>query len=133
MLLAHLWYSGKGDIRSLPPTEEAFKLHVYRAFYQLSLYKRSHLADPLLPVLTQFGRKILNEKLLPIMTEKGSKPPSIKNVYCTCKTSKCLKACPCLKASVPCVLSCFCIGAPGKCGWVAAPQKESSDDEGLLN
>ena len=92
MLRAHLWSSGKGDIRSLPPTEDAFKLHVYRALYQLSLYKRSHLADAHLPVPTKFGRKILVGKLLPIMMEKASKPPSIKNVYCKCKTSKCLKA-----------------------------------------
>ena len=60
VLRAHLWSSGKGDIRSLSPTEDAFKLHMFRALYQLSLYKRSHLADPLLPVPTQFGRKILN-------------------------------------------------------------------------
>ena len=56
VLRAHLWSSGKGDLRSLPPTEDAFKLHVSRALYQLSLYKRAHLADPLLPVPTEFGR-----------------------------------------------------------------------------
>ena len=47
VLRAHLWSSGKGDLRSLPPTEDAFKLHVSRALYQLCLYKRAHLADPL--------------------------------------------------------------------------------------
>ena len=118
VLRAHLWSSGKGDLRSLPPTEDAFRLHVSRALYQLSLYKRAHLADPLLPVPTQFGRKQSDGKLLPIMVEKASKPPSTNNVYCKCKKSKCLKACPCSKASVPCVLGCFCIGAPGKCGRV---------------
>ena len=78
LLHAHLWSSGKGDIRLLPPTEDVFKPHVFRALYQLSLYKRSHLADPHLPVPTQFGRKILDGKLLPIMMENASKPPSIK-------------------------------------------------------
>ena len=56
VLRAHLWSSGKGEIRSLPPTEDAFKLYVFRALYQLSLYKRAHLADPILPLLTQFGK-----------------------------------------------------------------------------
>ena len=78
LLRAHLWSSGKGDIRSLPPTEDAFNLHMFRALYQLSLYKISHLADPHLPVPTQFGRKVLDGKLRPIMMEKASKPPSIK-------------------------------------------------------
>ena len=131
VLRAHFWSSGKGDLRSLPPTEDAFRLHVARALYQLSLYKRAHLADPLLPVPTQFGRKQLDGKLLPIMMEKASKPPSTKKVYCKCKKSKCLKACPCSKASVPCVLGCFCIGAQGKCGRVEVRIEESSDDEGL--
>ena len=95
LLRAHIWSSGhsssgKGNIRSLPPTEDAFKLHMFRALYQLSLYIISHLADPNLPVPTQFGWKILDGKLLPIMMEKASKPHSIKNVYCKCKTSKCL-------------------------------------------
>ena len=127
----NLWSSGKGDIRSLPPTEDAFKLHVFHALYQLSLYKRTPLADPLLPLPTQFGRKILDGKLLPIMMEKASKHPSIKNVYCKCKTSKCLKQSPILKASLSCVLGCFCIGVPGKYGRVAVPHEESSDDEGF--
>ena len=80
----YLWSTGKGNIRSLPPTEDTFNLHVFSALYQLSLYKRTHLADPLLPLPTQFGRKILVGILLPIMMEKASKPPSIKNVYCNC-------------------------------------------------
>ena len=63
--------------------------------------------------------------------EKASNPPSIKNVYCKCKTFKYLKVCHCFKASVPCALVCFCIGAPGKCGRVPLPYEESSNDEGL--
>ena len=132
VLRAHLWSSGKGDLRSLPPMEDAFKLHASRALYQLSQYKRAHLADPLLPVPTEFGRKQLNGNLLPVMMERAPKPASTKNVYCKCKKSKCLKACPCFKASVPCGLGCFCIGAPGKCGRVAVCIEESSGDEGLV-
>ena len=70
--------------------------------------------------------------MLPVMMERAPKPASIKNVYCKCRKSKCLKACPCFKASVSCVLGCFCIGAPGKCGRVAVCIEESSGDEGLI-
>ena len=67
--------SGKGDLRSLPLTEDAFKL-------------RANLADPLLPVPTEFGRKQLNGKLLPVMMKSAPKPASTKNVYCKCKKIK---------------------------------------------
>ena len=80
VLRAHLWSSGKGDLRSLPPTEDAFRLHVSRALYQLLLYKRAYLPDPSMPIPTQFGRKLLDGKLIPIMMEKDSKHVSIKNV-----------------------------------------------------
>lgn len=131
VLRAHLWSSGKSDLRSLPPTEDAFRLHVERALYQLALYKQAQLANPLLPPTTHFGRQIMNNKLLPVMMKKAPKPDFIKTVYCKCKKSKCLKACTCFKASVPCVVGCLCTGAKGKCGRATTALDDSSSDEEL--
>ena len=78
VLRAHLWSSGKGHFRSLPPTEDALRLHVSLGLYQLLLYKRAYFPDPSIPIPIQFSRKLLNGKLIPIMTEKDSKPVSIK-------------------------------------------------------
>ena len=126
VLRAHLWSSHEGDLRSLPPTEDAFRQHVLRALYQLALYKRAHLSEPLLPSPATFGRKVVNGHLVPIMMLSSPKPESIKALSCKCKRSKCLKACPCSKASVPCVVSCLCTGASGKCGRVK--DKDTVDD-----
>ena len=59
VLHAYLWSFGKCDLRPLPSTEETFRLHVSRALYQLTLYKRAHLADRLLPEATNLAGKLL--------------------------------------------------------------------------
>ena len=98
VLHAYLWSFGKCDLRPLHSTEDTFRLHVSRAVYQLTLYKRAHLADRVLPEATQFGREVIAEKLLPDMMTNPAKPDFIKSVCCKRKKkSKCLKACPCFK------------------------------------
>lgn len=42
-LRAHLFVNIKGDMRCLPPTEDAFLLHLHRALHQLAVCKRAHL------------------------------------------------------------------------------------------
>ena len=80
MLRTHLLSSGKGDIKLLPLIDYTCSVPCI----PLSLYKRAHLVDPLLPVPTKFGRKHLDGNLLPIMMEKASNPLSIKNICCKC-------------------------------------------------
>ena len=82
-LCAHLFGNIKGDMRVLPPTEDAFQLHLLRALHQLVICKRAHLSQPIYPVATDFGRHIVNGKLVSIMMLKAPKPAESKRVkYC---------------------------------------------------
>ncbi|KAJ8912028.1 hypothetical protein NQ315_000521 [Exocentrus adspersus] len=40
----------------LPPTDNAFKFHIGRAFLQCAIYKTAHLVRPNIPDIIQFGR-----------------------------------------------------------------------------
>ena len=42
-LRAHLFGNIKGDMCCLPPTEDAFQLHLLRALHQLAVCKRTHV------------------------------------------------------------------------------------------
>ncbi|KAJ8403227.1 hypothetical protein AAFF_G00354440 [Aldrovandia affinis] len=46
-LRAHLFGNIKGDMRYLPPTEDAFQLHLRRALHQLAVCKRAHVSTNL--------------------------------------------------------------------------------------
>ncbi len=58
-LRAHLFVSIKGDMRCLPPTEDAFQLHLRRALHQLAVCKRAHMVQPTYPAATDFGRQLV--------------------------------------------------------------------------
>jgi len=69
-LRAHLFVSIKGDMRCLPPTEDAFLLHLRRALRQLAVCKRAHMVKPTYPAATAFGRQLVNGKLVATMMLK---------------------------------------------------------------
>ena len=60
-LRQHMFASTKSDLRMLPPTDNAFNLHLLRALYQLALYKTAHLSNPALPPVAEFGRVLFND------------------------------------------------------------------------
>ena len=70
-LRAHLFVSLKGDMRCLPPTEDAFLLHFRRALHQLAVCKRAHMVQPTYSAATDFGR-LVNGKLVATMMLKDS-------------------------------------------------------------
>ena len=45
-LRAHPFGNIKVDIRCLPPTEDAFQLHLHRALHQMAVCKQAHLSQP---------------------------------------------------------------------------------------
>ncbi|KAJ8910140.1 hypothetical protein NQ315_016109, partial [Exocentrus adspersus] len=55
-LRPHIFPICKTDIRDLPPTDNAFKFHIRRAFLQCPIYKTAHLVRPNIPDIIQFGR-----------------------------------------------------------------------------
>ena len=115
-LRAHLFANIKGDMRCLPPTEDAFQLHLRRALHQLAVCKRAHLSQPTYPAATDFGREVVNGKLVPTLMLKEAKPAEFKHTrYCRCKKSMCARGCTCARANVKCVIACLCTGDPNKC------------------
>ena len=127
-LRAHLFGKLKGDLRSLPPTEDAFQLHLRRALHQLAVWKRAHQSDPNLPDATDFGRQLVDGKLVAVMMNKEPKPSDFKRATsCRCKKSRCARGCSCAKAKVRCVITCLCTGNPTKCSRVEMALDSDSD------
>jgi len=128
-LRAHLFGNIKGDMRCLPPTEDAFQLHLLRALHQLAVCKRAHLSQPTYPAATDFGRELVNGKLVATMMLKEAKPPEFKTAkYCRCKKSMCARGCSCARANVKCVIACLCTGDPNKCSRVELALEDSDSD-----
>ncbi|KAG1663251.1 hypothetical protein GQR58_020488 [Nymphon striatum] len=116
-LRAHLFASRKLDLRSLPPTEDAFHFHVLRNLCQICLYKQASFSNPVLLPPEEYGRIVDGDRLIPVMKSKPSKPSAAKLKYCKCKKKpNCLRNCPCAKAAVPCIIACACNGDREKCG-----------------
>ncbi|KAG1669339.1 Zinc finger protein 696 [Nymphon striatum] len=129
-LRAHLFASRKLDLRSLPPTEDAFHFHVLRSLCQISLYKQASLSNPVLLPPEEYGRIVDGDRLIPVMKSKPSKPSAAKLKYCKCKKKpNCLRNCPCAKAAVPCIIACACNGDREKCGRLLTDHYDDDDDE----
>lgn len=131
-LRAHLFANTKGDLRCLPPTEDAFHLHVLRSLHQMIISKQAHLSEPLRPSATDFGRKIVGGTLVATMMHKEAKPNECHEFrYSRCKKSKCLTSCVCARANVTCVIACLCNADPRKCGraGVILDDDDDGDDE----
>ncbi|KAG1713897.1 Protein O-mannose kinase [Nymphon striatum] len=132
-LRAHLFASRKLDLRSLPPTEDAFHFHVLRSLCQISLYKQASLSNPVLLPPEEYGKIVDGDRLIPVMKSKPSKPSAAKLKYCKCKKKpNCLKNCPCAKAAVPCIIACACNGDREKCGRLLTDHYDDDDDEAKL-
>ena len=115
-LRAHMFASTKKDLRSIPPSEDAFSLHVKRSVNQISIFKQAHLPNPTLLSPEEFGRHLQGDILVPTMKEKQSKPNSAKLKLCKCKKSpKCFRNCPCSAAGVDCSIGCSCNGDVDQC------------------
>ncbi|KAG1655757.1 hypothetical protein GQR58_024336 [Nymphon striatum] len=128
-LRAHLFASRKLDLRSLPPTEDAFHFHVLRSLCQISLYKQASLSNPVLLPPEEYGRIVDGDRLIPVMKSKPSSAAKLK--YCKCKKKpNCLRNCPCAKAAVPCIIACACNGDREKCGRLLTDHYDDDDDDG---
>ncbi|KAG1666377.1 hypothetical protein GQR58_018912 [Nymphon striatum] len=129
-LRAHLFASRKLDLRSLPPTEDAFHFHVLRSLCQISLYKQASLSNPVLLPPEEYGRIVYGDRLIPVMKSKPSKPSAAKLKYCKCKKKpNCLRNCPCAKAAVPCIIACAFNGDREKCRRLLTDHYDDDDDD----
>ena len=128
-LRQHMFAQNKSDLRSLPPTEDAFRQHVLRALFQLRWWKHAHECNPTIPLVTDFGRDVLNDYLVPTTTVLPQVPPELKeSSFCKCKSSKCQTSkCSCVKAGVVCTIACACATSVDGC---SREQALVSDEEG---
>ena len=118
-LRAHLFVSIKGDMRCLPPTADAFLLHLPRALHQLAVCQRAHMVQPTYPAATDFGRHLVNGKLVATMMLKEAKPSELKHIkYCRCKKGMCARGYSCARVNVKCGIACLCTGDPSRCSRV---------------
>lgn len=126
-LRCHMFRTTKSDIRSLPPTSDAFCLHVKRALYQILIWKRATLSKISLPTPTGFGRNTDNGYLLATRMTKSPKP-NLPSSKCNCKKDKCRSRCPCRKAEVKCTKECRCDADPQQCYLAAENSKDNEHD-----
>jgi len=85
MLRQHVFASGRPDLRYLPPTEDAFRLHIKRCLYQLALYQRARESDLSLPPPTDYVRVIVNGRLVPMMMTKPANLQTLKLLHASAK------------------------------------------------
>ena len=131
-LRAHLYGHFRGDLRCLPPTEDALRQHVLRAFIQDIISKSVHLSDQNIPDPTEYGRHVTNNRLIPTMMLKSAKPTVVsKSTFCKCKKGKCLRGCSCGNRNIHCTVSCICTANPDKCGRITRllAIREDSDED----
>lgn len=128
----HLFTQGVKDLRLLPPTEDAFKLHVLRAMHQILWWINAHLSEPLIPPATDFGRELRDGQLRPIPVCLPIKPDAVTKTYCKCNASRCLtNACSCVKAGISCNIGCHCSVNNKRCGrLVDNIDSDCSDSDG---
>lgn len=73
-LREHMFSSSKSDLKAMPPTEDAFKLHIKHALYTVILYKNASQANLVLDDATLYGRQVLEGNLVAVPMTKNPKP-----------------------------------------------------------
>ncbi len=105
------------DLKSLPPTVDAYEVHVRRAHFQASIWRNALQSDP--PELdpTQYGwyRDATTKMLQPVMLPEDVSPAPIsvlKLIKCGCSSGRpCSTArCSCASAKLSCSMFCTCRG-----------------------
>jgi hypothetical protein len=100
--------------KDLPPSMDAFRLHLLRACYQLIIWKNACIGMHDLPDPQQFGYdKVLDLKntnqLIPKMMSLAVAAPELLNdLICTCPIGGCHVDCVCMENEQPCTAECGC-------------------------
>ena len=127
-LRAHKFLNNKSTLlKLLPPTENAFLLHLKRAALATLIDKSAHIAKPQIPSFTEFGWFLDKGNVVPLPSTQPAWPVSMdKIISCGC-VKGCQKNCSCAKKAVPCYIGCRCQGLATKCSRIHTATFESSD------
>ncbi|KAK4885844.1 hypothetical protein RN001_002115 [Aquatica leii] len=93
----------------LPPTVDAFRLHLKRCIYQLKIWYSSDLSEPVYENPAKFGW-VLKDVWIPQLTMKDTVPADLRkllSIKCSdknCNSSKCV----CVKQGLKCIIECKC-------------------------
>ena len=127
------------ELKSLPPTTEAFEMNVRRAHIQTAIWKSAGEADPpaLDPTLFGWKREEVSRSLVPILLPPNvALAPSyiLEIIRCGCSSERpCFTTqCRCTAAKLPCTMFCTCRGDLA-CNNDANKTVEATDDENADN
>ena len=97
-------------LKLLPPTEQAFDLHLRRAALATLIDKSAHIAKPDIPSFTEYGWSLNDGIATPLASTEPAWPLTMeKAISCSCSKG-CQKNCSCAKKEIPCYLGCRCQG-----------------------
>ena len=68
------------DLSSLPPCKKTLDKHIARVIYTVSMLKKSHLQNPLIPNPEFYGWKTVDDILLPHWFDGEELPLKLKDV-----------------------------------------------------
>ncbi|XP_034027542.1 uncharacterized protein LOC117511756 [Thalassophryne amazonica] len=115
-------------LKLLPPTENAFLLHLKRAALATIIDKNGHMAKPDLPQYMDFRWSMQYDSLFPVPATKPPWPQDLrKAMSCHC-IKGCKRNCSCSKKDVPCYEGCRCQGLATKCSRVQYTDTMESSD-----
>lgn len=116
--------------RELPPTSDAFELHLKRCNYQVLVWKSALESKPIIPKPTQGHGWVEKDGELEIVWT--SLPPAPKTILelisCNCNGACNTKRCSCCKNGTSCTDCCTC-GDICANTWVESDGEDSSEDE----
>lgn len=93
------------ELDKLPPTRQAFRLHVQRANYQVFCWRNADVAHPTLPAPTDSGWKIIETgDLAPVSSSKASiSLKDLELISCQCKAGCRSSRCGCSDKKQKCM------------------------------
>ena len=97
------------SLQSLPPTDDAWRYHVLRAHYQTSVWKKAHLANPILPEVRKCGLEIKGDDYQPIFARTFIDLKKYSG-FKKCQCKNCSRSCGCIRDGRKCLSSCGCGG-----------------------
>ena len=104
--------AGKKNLqgKKLPPTDDAFHLHLLRCAYQLLIWRQAVVPILTLPDATAYGyERIGNDGLQPkTMAQSPAAPELLNDLVCDCQPDACAVDCSCLNSGQPCTSACNC-------------------------
>lgn len=114
----------KKQLFSLPPTDDAAKLHSYRVFHQIQLWQGYELPPE------NWGWRI-HPNVAPIYSTIGPAPQKVlQSIFCRC-TKGCSNACGCRRTGLRCTSTCLnCLGTSCTNG-PAFDMEDAYEDENI--